>query len=283
MALRRVVEKIVGALIDAALAKRWGAPQAVSVSALTVLTPLIDLVFPPRCPLCGDALGEQGGLCTGCWSKLVIPGDPACVLCQRPMGEAFGGDSGALTCAPCLQTPPRHDGIAAATLYNPASRDLVLAFKHGRRVALGGLLGRLIAARVGTLTGEWLVVPVPLHRWRLWKRGFNQSALLARTIAAVPGRTLAVDALVRTRATPSLGGLGRTDRAKVLRGTIAVHSAWKSRLGGAQVLLVDDVMTSGATSDACVRALSKAGAAKVRIACFARVLDEALPHAFSSD
>lgn len=247
--------------------------------ALAALTPLVDLVFPPRCPLCGDALGEQGGLCIACWSKLVIPGEPACALCQRPLGDAFGGESGALTCAPCLAAPPKHDGIAAATLYNPTSRDLVLAFKHGRRVALGTLLGRLIAARVGDLAGEWLVVPVPLHRWRLWKRGFNQSALLARTIAAAPGRRLAVDALVRTRATPSLGGLGRTDRAKALRGSIAVNPAWQARLRDARVLLVDDVMTSGATSDACVRALRRGGVTKVRIACFARVLDEALPHA----
>ena len=248
--------------------------------ALAALTPLIDLVFPPRCPLCGDALGEQGGLCTACWSKLVIPGEPACASCQRPLGDAFGErEAGAVQCAPCLQAPPRHDGVAAATLYNPTSRDLVLAFKHGRRVALGALLGRLIAARVGDLAGEWLVVPVPLHRWRLWKRGFNQSALLARTIAAAPGRTLAVDALVRIRATPSLGGLGRIDRAKALRGSIVVHPAWKARLRDARVLLIDDVMTSGATSDACVRALRRGGAAKVRIACFARVLDEALPHA----
>ena len=251
-----------------------------AMSALAALTPLVDLVFPPRCPLCGDALGEQGGLCTPCWSKLVIPGEPACALCQRPLGDAFGdGESGAVTCAPCLAAPPRHDGIAAATLYNPASRDLVLAFKHGRRVALATLLGRLMAARVRTLDGPWLVVPVPLHRWRLWRRGFNQSALLARAIAAAPERRLAVDALVRTRATPSLGGLGRQERARALRGSIAVNPAWKARLRDAQVLLVDDVMTSGATSDACVRALRRAGATRVRIACFARVLDEALPHA----
>ena len=249
------------------------------MSALAALTPLVDLVFPPRCPLCGEALGEQGGLCIACWSKLVIPGEPACASCQRPLGDAFGErEAGAVQCAPCLQFPPRHDGVAAATLYNPTSRDLVLAFKHGRRVALGALLGRLIAARVGDLAGEWLVVPVPLHRWRLWKRGFNQSALLARPIAAAPGRTLAVDALVRTRATPSLGGLGRTDRAKALRGSIVINPAWKARLRDARVLLIDDVMTSGATSDACVRALRRGGAAKVRIACFARVLDEALPH-----
>ena len=249
------------------------------MSAFAAFTPLVDLVFPPRCPLCGDALGEQGGLCTACWSKLVIPGEPACALCQRPLGDAFGvGDSDTITCAPCLATPPRHDGIAAATLYNPASRDLVLAFKHGRRVALATLLGRLIEARVRTLDGEWLVVPVPLHRWRLWRRGFNQSALLAHTVATAPERRLAVDALIRTRATPSLGGLGRQERARVLRGSIAVNPAWKARLRDAQVLLVDDVMTSGATSDACIRALRRAGATRVRIACFARVLDEALPH-----
>ena len=247
--------------------------------ALAALTPLVDLVFPPRCPLCGDALGEQGGLCVACWGKLVIPGEPACARCQRPLGEAFGGDIGAAVCAPCLATPPRHDGVAAATLYTPASRDLVLAFKHGRRVTLARLLGRQIAARLASLEGEWLVVPVPLHRWRLWRRGFNQSALLAREIARASGRTLLVDGLVRTKATPSLGGLGRNERARALRGSIAVNPRRKAALAQANVILVDDVMTSGATSDACVRALLRSGAARVRIACFARVLDEALPHA----
>ncbi|MCA1662258.1 MAG: ComF family protein [Novosphingobium sp.] len=249
------------------------------MAALAVLTPLVDLVFPPRCPLCGDALGEQGGLCLACWSRLVIPGEPACSRCQRPLGEAVGSNDESLTCAPCLAAPPRHDGIAAATLYTPASRDLVLAFKHGRRVGLAKPLGRQMAARLAALDGEWLVAPVPLHRWRLWRRGFNQSALLAREIARAPGRTLLVDALVRTRATPTLGGLGRNERARALRGSIAVSPARKPRLAGANVILVDDVMTSGATSDACVRALLRAGAARVRIACFARVLDEALPHA----
>ena len=272
-------EKIVGAVIAAALAKRRPAPQVAAVPALAALTPLIDLVFPPRCPLCGDALGEQGGLCLACWGKLVIPGEPACARCQRPRGEAFGGEGGATICAPCLASPPRHDGVAAATLYTPASRDLVLAFKHGRRVTLARLLGRQIAARLASLEGEWLVVPVPLHRWRLWRRGFNQSALLAREIARAPGRTLLVDGLVRTKPTPSLGGLGRNERSRALRGSIAVNPSRKALLAQANVILVDDVMTSGATSDACVRALLRAGAARVRIACFARVLDEALPHA----
>ena len=246
------------------------------MSALEVLTPLVDLVFPPRCPLCGGALGEQGGLCLECWGQLVIPGEPACARCQRPLGEAFGGESEGAVCAPCLAAPPRHAGIAAATLYTPASRDLVLAFKHGRRVGLAALLGRQMAARLAGLEGEWLVVPVPLHRWRLWRRGFNQSALLAREIARTQGRTLLVDALVRPKPTPPLGGLGRRERARALGASIAVNPSRKARLSGASVILVDDVVTSGATSDACVRALLRAGAARVRIVCFARVLDEAV-------
>lgn len=236
--------------------------------------PLVDLLYPPRCPTCGAAIGEHGALCQACWSELVIPGEPACTSCQRPFGnEQIAAGS---QCAVCLADPPRHAGISAATLYNDASRGLVLAFKHGHWIALAGLLARLMLARLPQLEGEWLVVPVPLHRRRLWGRGFNQSALLAGEIATARGHRLLVDGLLRTKVTPPLGGLGRRDRAKVLQGAIALNPSRQSQLAGAQVLLVDDVMTSGATTDACVKALQQAGAQRVRIVCFARVLDEAL-------
>ncbi|WP_264420181.1 ComF family protein [Novosphingobium sp. KCTC 2891] len=261
---------------------------------MSALEPVVDLVFPPRCPLCGAALASQGGLCAECWHTLVIPGEPSCARCQRPLvdraegqdhepedhkAEDLQGMGSALVCAPCLAHPPRHDGISAATLYNDASRRLVLAFKHGRRVALAGLLSRLIVPRIPVLEGEWLVVPVPLHRWRLWTRGYNQSALLAARIGKALGQPVLVDGLVRVKRTPSLGGLGRKARAAALSGAIRAKPAWAARLNGARILLVDDVLTSGATTDACVRALRKAGAARVRIACFARVLDESLDDA----
>jgi ComF family protein len=236
--------------------------------------PLVDLVYPPRCPSCGEGLAAQDGLCPACWSGLVFPGEPACALCQRPFGG--GTVTEGAVCAPCLADPPRHDGIAAGTLYNDASRKLVLAFKHGRKISLAPLLGRVAAARLPALDGEWLIVPVPLHRWRLWRRGFNQSALLAGAIARQRAQPLLVDALVRKKQTPVLGGLGRAARVRALSGAIAANPRHQAELAGARVVLVDDVMTSGATTDACVRALKRAGAERVVIACFARVLGEAL-------
>ena len=242
------------------------------------IEPFIDVLFPPRCPLCGEALARQGGLCAACWLTLAVPGEPSCELCQRPFPD---GTASGTVCAQCLAERPRHDGIAAATLYNDPTRRLILAFKHGHKIALSDLLGRMMVARLPTganaVGPDWLIVPVPLHRWRLWTRGYNQSALLAGEIARVTGARLVVDGLARIKATPSLATLGRKARSRVLSGAIVPDPRRAELLRGAKVLLVDDVYTSGATSGACVAALKRAGATKVVISCFARVLDEALP------
>ena len=138
-------------------------------------------------------------------------------------------------------------------------------------------MARFVSARLPQrVDADWLVVPVPLHRWRLWRRGYNQAALLARGIAESRGCSVLVDGLVRTRPTPTLGGLGRRARARALSGAITVHPRRSEQIKGRRIVLVDDVLTSGATSDACTRALLRAGAQEVLIACFARVMDEAL-------
>ncbi len=184
--------------------------------------------------------------------------------------------SGEAQCAACLQSPPLHAGIAAGTLYNEASRQLVLKFKHGRKIAMAPMLARLIAARLQPTEHERLFVPVPLHWTRLWQRGFNQSALLASEVAKLTGGQVLVDGLLRTKRTRTLGGLGRKAREKTLVGAIRANPKRTKSITGAEVVLVDDVLTSGATSHACVKALNRAGAQSVTIACFARVLDEAI-------
>jgi len=239
------------------------------MSLFRALSPLVDFVFPPRCPLCGTAVGGQTGLCASCWGELAIPGEPACGLCSRPFdGETAHG----AICGPCLAEPPRHGGIAAATLYNEQSRKLVLSLKHGGRIALAPLMARLMAAKLPMLDAEWMLVPVPLHRWRLWRRGYNQAALLARELGRQSGASVHVDALVRRKRTVPLGGLGRKARRRELSGAIAVGPRVE-RLRGRKVVLVDDVLTSGATSAACVSAMLRAGADTVIVACFARVLE----------
>jgi ComF family protein len=234
------------------------------------LAPLVDLIYPPRCPSCGEGVSAQGGLCAACWDELEFPGDPACVRCLRPFRDEAPEDR---VCEKCHADPPIHDGIAAGTIYTQASRRLVLSFKHGGKIALAPMLARMIAGRLPELEGEWLVVPVPLHRTRLWRRGFNQAALLAREIARLRGQKLLVDGLVRGKQTRKLGHLGRTARAEMLKGAVAVHRRHRDAVQGAQVILVDDVMTSGATTNACIEVLREAGAREVMIACFARTLD----------
>lgn len=251
-----------------------GRAHAIARNLQQGIAPFVDLVFPPRCPACGEAIGDQGGLCSACWSDLIIPSAPGCAACQRPFGE--NGPLHGAICVPCMDNPPLHDGIAAGTLYTDTSRKLVLALKHGRRIALAPMLARLIAARVPTAKGGRLIVPVPLHRWRLWRRGFNQAALLGAELEKAGCGSLLVDGLVRRKSTPSLGGKGRKARAKVLAGAICVRKGAANAIRDSDVLLVDDVLTSGATSSVCVKALKNAGARTVTIACFARVLDEAL-------
>jgi ComF family protein len=212
------------------------------------LTPLADIIYPPRCPACGVAIAAQVGLCIDCWSTLEIPEHP------EVEGHAVP--------------------VYAATYYNETSRKLVLAYKHGGRIALSGLLARLVAGRMPEPEAGRappLLVAVPLHRWRLWSRGFNQSAVLAEELVRLGKGEAAVAALVRFRRTPNLGGLGREAREQVLTGAIRLAPGAAARIRGRDVVLIDDVLTSGATSRACLAAIAGAGPSSMAVACFARV------------
>lgn len=209
---------------------------------------MVNLIYPPRCPACGAGIASQDGLCAACWAMLDVP------------LSTFADSAGV--------------PVFAATYYNDTSRKLVLAFKHGGRIALARLLAHLIAARLPQPVSGLappLLVPVPLHRWRIWQRGFNQAALLARELARLGKGEMLVDGLRRPKRTPSLGGLGREAREAALAGTIALHPGRAARIAGRDVILVDDVFTSGATTRACMTALGGARPASIAIACFARV------------
>lgn len=226
---------------------------------------LVDFALPPRCPACGTIVEDDGRFCTACWISLDRLTGVGCALCHLPLAGPPGS-----VCAPCLEQPPRHDGVRAAVAYGDIARDLALRLKYGRRTGLARPMGAAIARHVD---GAGILVPVPLHRWRLWSRGFNQALTIARHVARHAGaHRLAVDAdlLVRVRATPSLRGLSKKARADAVRGVFRTTR----KLDGETVWLVDDVYTTGATANACTAALKRAGAGRVVVLAWARVIRE---------
>jgi len=210
-------------------------------------------------------VGEDHRFCASCWTSLRFLGPPWCAGCNIPFDYHRGDDA---RCAECLHTPPRHSGIQAAVAYGDVARTLALRLKYARRTGFADTMAALMVRLVPD--GADLLVPVPLHRWRLWSRGFNQAALIADALARRRQLPVAPLALTRVRKTPVLRGLGARGRAEALKGAIAV--ARPEAIRGRAVVLVDDVYTSGATTDACTHALLKAGASSVHILCWARVL-----------
>ncbi len=231
----------------------------------------LDVALPPLCPACREPVGDALGLCAACWSKLSPIAPP---YCER-LGIPFVYDPGpGILSMQAIADPPAYARARAAVRYDDVARALVHAFKYGDRLDLAPVMGRWMA-RAGRelLRDAAAIVPVPLHWRRLWARRFNQSALLARIVSEAGGVPVVHEALKRVKATPQQVGLSRTERASNVQGAFKVAPNGKANIAGRRILLIDDVLTSGATVDACARALLRAGAGNVDVLVFARVVD----------
>jgi len=232
----------------------------------------LDTALPPLCPACRDLVTDNG-LCPACWGKLAFISTP---YCPR-LGIPFAYDPGpGILSMQAIANPPAYSRARAAVRYDDVARKLVHAFKYGDRLDLAPLLGRWMT-RAGRelFEGADALVPVPLHWRRLWTRRFNQSAALAEAISRESGIAVTQAPLRGAKATAHTLGLSRAERAANMQGAFRIAPSAKPEVAGRKLIVVDDVLTSGATADACARALLRAGAAQVDVLVFARVVDAA--------
>ena len=240
----------------------------------SALDATLRVLYPPRCIACGTETLDDAGLCGACFRDMPFITGLVCDACGLPLpGEAADGLP--VFCDQCLAEPPPWARGRAVFTYDGTARRLILALKHGDRLDLVRPMARWLAGALPAVAADALLVPVPLHRWRLLARRFNQAALLAHDLARLTGLQACPDALLRRRPTRPQEGMTRAERLDNQQAAIVPGRAGRALLPGRDVVLVDDVMTTGATLTACALACHAAGAATVTVLTLARVAPDA--------
>jgi ComF family protein len=237
----------------------------------TLAVHIVNFFFPPQCLSCNVIVPKHGALCTTCWHKVRFISAPMCECCGLPFSLADAGPR----CAECLHTPPAFARARSALVYDDGSSILITRFKYSDLPQFGEVYGQWVAHAARELVSESdVVIPVPLHLWRFVSRRYNQSAIIALALAKTTGLPTWLEGLTRTRPTAHQTGLSRKERANNVRGAFIVTPKYQEQIRGKNVLLVDDVYTTGATLNACATALLKAGALRVNVATLARRTSE---------
>jgi ComF family protein len=232
---------------------------------------LLDLIVPPLCLGCKVPLADQDALCAACWSDIDFIRAPLCDRLGIPL--PYDAGEGAVSAA-ALARPPAYDRARAVARHDGIMRKLVHGLKYADRHDANRLFGRWMNSAAQPFRAETdLIVPVPLHRWRLWRRRFNQAAILASAIGRETGIPVAMGSLERRQQTQTQVGLSADQRRRNVQGAFAVSAKGVSSIAGRSILLVDDVLTTGATAEACARALRRAGAARVNVVALAMAVD----------
>ncbi len=236
-----------------------------------LLTRALNTIFPPQCIQCDALVPEHGTLCLPCWQAVSFITDPMCECCGLAFEYAYDGQA---LCGECMRERPPYAQARAALRYDDASRRLVTRLKYNDHTYLARIYGVWLCKAAGGLIGASdVIVPVPLHYMRFVRRRYNQSALLAQAVAKESGVTVLESGLQRTRHTTPQTGLTRTQRKDNVKGAFRANPKYMSALKGKNILLIDDVYTTGATLFACTKALIDAGATQVNVLTLTRTLD----------
>ena len=235
-----------------------------------MLLRLLNLLFPPQCLNCDARVPTHGTLCQPCWQQIQFISDPMCDCCGLPFDYDIGSNA---LCAQCMQARPPYAHARAAFRYDEHSRKLVTRLKYSDQTQLANIYGAWLAkAGADLLTGSDIIIPVPLHYFRFVGRRFNQSALLAQAVSKKTGVKNINNALKRIRHTTPQTGLTKAQRKDNVKGAFIVNPRYADSIKGKNILLIDDVLTTGSTIEQCSKILLKAGAMQVNVLTLARAL-----------